>query len=74
MQTILFTVDEEILELVADNDQTFDVDATNGDDDVDDESIYSSFDDVMRRPSTADDSNDVSSDVSSLLYAVTMIQ
>jgi len=52
LQTILFTVDDEILELVADNDRTFEVDA------MDDESIYSSSDDVINRPSTAD--NDVS--------------
>jgi len=50
LQTILFTTDEDILELVAANDQTFEVDAMDE---------YCVTEDVCNRPSTADDSRDV---------------
>ena len=51
LQTILFTTDEDILESVADNDQTFEVDAQM------DEPC--SAEDMCNRPSTADGRDDV---------------
>jgi len=63
LQTILFTMDDDILELVASNDQTFEVDAM-------DELCTS--DDVCDRPSTADGRDVVSylCGFTDLLYAV----
>jgi len=55
LQTILFTTDDEILDLVADNDETFEVDAMNElqiDTDINN-------DDHSHRPSTADDDTQV---------------
>jgi len=64
MQTILFTMDDAILELVADNDQTFEVDAM--DELPDDE-------DLSNRPSTADAKDDVSSSFSVALPTCSMV-
>jgi len=54
LQLILFTTDEDILELVAANDQMFEVDAMH------EELRISGDDEVHSRPSTADDRDTVS--------------